>query len=87
MLIVAVWNLGGTAEALTIRAHRVGSTSSDLARVAATLRAYPGCLAADARPSPRWAPDVTTADVSRWITRGWYHPSPTALPLPECRSK
>ncbi|WP_426623684.1 hypothetical protein ACPPVW_13845 [Leifsonia sp. McL0607] len=86
VLIVAAWNAGGTVEALAIRAHRVDSTRSELARAAATLRATPGCLADSDRPSPQWAPDVTVADVRWWLAQGWYHPAPSA-PEPSCPSR
>ncbi|MFC5791828.1 hypothetical protein EDM22_17120 [Agromyces tardus] len=78
VLIVAAWNIGGMAVAMTERIQRVDGTRAELAATAATLRADPDCLAGDERPSPQWAPDVTVGDVRRWIDHGWYHPAPVA---------
>jgi hypothetical protein len=78
VLIVAVWNMGGTALALIERIHRVDSTRAELAAAAALIRTEPHRLADDDRPSPQWAPDVTVGDVRNWIERGWYHPAPSS---------
>jgi len=86
VLIVAVWNMGGTALALIERIHRVDSTRAELAATAALIRAEPHCLADDDRPSPQWAPDVTVGDVRNWIEHGWYHPAPTPVAPHRCDS-
>lgn len=79
VLVIAVWNLGGLAVALDQRVDRVDSTRTELEAAAAAIDAVPDCLDADARPSPRWAPDVTVEDLRRWIDRGWYHPRPVPV--------
>jgi len=82
VLIVAAWNIGGTAVALIERIHRVDSTRVELGETAALIRADPRCIDADERPSPQWAPDVTVGDVQRWVEQDWYHPAP--VPARRC---
>jgi hypothetical protein len=84
VLIVAVWNMGGTALAVNERIHRTDSTRAELATTAALIHAEPGCLADGDRPSPQWAPDVTVGEVRNWIENDWYHPAPTAVASPRC---
>lgn len=84
VLLVALWNAGGLALALSERIHRVNDTRAELAAAAAWIGDGRGCLADDERPSPRWAPDVTVVDVREWLDRGWYHPGTVAAPAPAC---
>lgn len=84
VLLVAAWNTGGLALAMSERIRRVDTTRAELAESAARIRAGAACLADDERPSPQWAPDVTVADVRAWLERGWYHPDDVAAPVPPC---
>jgi hypothetical protein len=87
VLIVAAWNMGGSAIALTTRIHRTDSTRAELAASAALIRADPRCLAATDRPSPQWAPDVTVGDVRHWLDMGWYHPASVPAATTRCDSR
>lgn len=84
VLIIAAWNIGGLALALSERIERVDGTRMELDAAAAAMRAMPGCLGADDHPSPRWAPDVTVEDLRRWIENGWYHPHPAPVDPQQC---
>lgn len=84
VLIIAAWNMGGVAVALTERIHRTDSTRAQLAQTVAVMKAFPGCFNDTDRPSPEWAPDVTVADLRHWLDRGWYRPDGIAVSSLRC---